>query len=194
MSQRVESSHWYFHCYFFWNAVGLWPSCWTQKMNRQDLRNFDDAITIFCTFTLDPIRERNHLLTQMIWQNNFREKKSFFFWFNQNGKIPISCPFLPFQTGRQIWLFILKRGFSQKTGYLASEFALWVARCMSWADKLKCDLGWPNSILPTDWDNYQFCFMNSSFAFASTGKASKTVNVALLVANGMIQSCTSIKT
>ena len=69
------------------------------KMNRQDLRNFEDAITIFCTFTLDRVRERNHLLTQMIWQNNFREKKSFFFRFNQNGKIPISCPFFTVSNG-----------------------------------------------------------------------------------------------
>ena len=93
MSQRVESSHWYFQCYFFWNAVGLWPLFLNAKMNRQDLRNFEDAITIVWTFILDRVRERNHLLAQMIWQNNFSEKKSFFFRFNQNCKILISCPF-----------------------------------------------------------------------------------------------------
>lgn len=70
------------------------------KMNRQDLRNFEDAITIVCTFTLDRVRERNHLLAQMIWQNNFSEKKSFFFRFNQNCKILISCPFFTISNGQ----------------------------------------------------------------------------------------------
>lgn len=138
--------------------------------------------------------ERNHLLPQMIWRNNFSEKKSFFFRFNQNCKILISCPFFTISDGQTDFTF-----YTQKRIFL--ENWLTCIRICPVGNKMHV-LSRQTEVWP--WktkqhfayrvDNCHFCLMNSSFVFASTVNACKTVNFALSVANSMIQSWTSIKT
>ena len=146
MSQRVESSHWYFQCYFFWNAVGLWPRLDYQPLfgkmsphsspssgrikdrtretveiepNFGPLPEHKKESTRFKEFWrrdyyclhihVRSSSERNHLLAQMIWRNNFSEKKSFFFRFNQNCKILISCPFFTISNGQTDFTFYTQK-------------------------------------------------------------------------------------